>query len=137
VIMMRCIALTGISNHVISDLKNRLLRTIEIRSPHNFAGVLHVDIGDPVFLSSTSPNDITAGTTGLVARVQRRDISIHRVVQSNDVFYEEREAMMARVQLVAECSGRVQRIIESELGSALVVDVEDCGQLKSGKALIY
>jgi len=47
------------------------------------------------------------------------------VVQSNDFFYEEREAMMARVQLVAECSGRVQRIIESELGSALVADVEE------------
>jgi len=109
--MMRCIALTGMSNHVINDLKNRLLRTIEIRSPHNFAGVLHLDVGDPVFVSSTSPNDITAGTTGLVARLGRRDISIHRVVQSN--------------QLVAECSGRVQRIIESELGSALVVDVEE------------
>jgi hypothetical protein len=40
------------------------------------------------------------------------------VVQSNDFFYEELEAMMARVQLVAEGSGRVQRIIQSELGSA-------------------
>ena len=124
-IMMRCIALTGISNHAINDLKNRLLRTIEIRSPHNFVGVLHIDVGDPVLLSTTSPNDITIGTTGLVARLQRCDISIHRVVQSNDLFYEEREAMMARVQLVAECNGRVQRIIQSELGSALVVDVEE------------
>jgi len=106
-------------------LKSRLLLTIEIRSPHNFAGVLHIDVGDPVFLSSTSPNDITAGTTGLVARLQRRDISIHRVVQSNDFLYEEREAMMARIQLVAEGSGRVQRILQSELGSAMVVDVEE------------
>jgi len=125
VIMMRCIALTGISNHVINDLKNRLLRTIEIRSPHNFFGILQVDIGDPVFISSTSPSDITTGTTGLIARVQRRDISVHRVVQSNDFFYEEREAMVARVQLVAEGSGRVQRVIQSELGSATVVDAEE------------
>jgi len=123
--MMRCVALTGISNHVIGDLKNRLLRTIEIRSPHNFAGVLNINVGDPVFLSSTSTNDITAGTTGLVARLQRCDISIHRMVQSNDFVYEEREAMMARVQLVGGCSGRVQRIIQSELGSAMVVDVEE------------
>ncbi|MEA1894587.1 MAG: DUF473 domain-containing protein [Euryarchaeota archaeon] len=123
--MMRCIALTGISNHVINDLKSRLLRTIEIRSPHNFSSVLHIDVGDLVFVTSTSPNDVTAGTTGLIARLQRRDISIHRVVQSNDFLHEEREAMMARVQLVAEGSGRVQRIIQSELGSALVADVED------------
>jgi hypothetical protein len=49
---------------------------------------------------------IAAGTTGLVARVQRCDISIRRVGRGNDFFYEEREAMMARAQLVAGSSGR-------------------------------
>ncbi|MEA1944903.1 MAG: DUF473 domain-containing protein [Euryarchaeota archaeon] len=122
---MKYIALTGISNHVMQDLKNRLLRTIEIRSPHNFFAILGVDIGDSIFLSPTSSNDVTTGTTGIIARVQRREISMHRVVQNNDFFYEEREAMMARIQLVAEGAGRVRRIIRSELGSAMVVDVEE------------
>ena len=110
---------------MMQDLKNRLLRTIEIRSPHNFVAILGVDVGDSVFLSQTSSSDVTTGTTGIIARVQRREISMHRVVQNNNFFYEEREAMMARIQLVAEGAGRVRRIVCSELGSAMVVDVEE------------
>ncbi len=121
--MMDCIALTGISNHVMRDLENRAFLTIEIRSPQNFFAILNVDVGDPVFLSQASRNDVSAGTTGLISRVQRRDISMHKIVQSNDLFYEERETMLARIQLVAEDIGRVQRIVRSELGSAMVVAV--------------
>ena len=123
-IMMDCIALTGISNYVMRDLENRVLLTIEIRSPQNFFAILNVDVGDPIFLSQTSRNDVSAGTTGIISRVQRRDISMHKIVQSNDLFYEERETMLARIQLVAEGIGRVQRIVRSELGGAMVVAVD-------------
>jgi|LGOV01.1.fsa_nt_gb hypothetical protein len=122
--MMDCIALTGISNYVMRDLENRVLLTIEIRSPQNFFAILNVDVGDPIFLSQTSRNDVSAGTTGIISRVQRRDISMHKIVQSNDLFYEERETMLARIQLVAEGIGRVQRIVRSELGGAMVVAVD-------------
>ncbi len=122
--MMDCIALTGISNHVMRDLENRVLLTIEIRSPQNFFAILNVGVGDPIFLSQTSRNDVSAGTTGIISRVQRRDISMHKIVQSNDLFYEERETMLARIQLVAEGIGRVQRIVRSELGGAMVVAVD-------------
>jgi len=124
VIMMDCIALTGISNYVMRDLANRVLLTIEIRSPQNFFAILNVDVGDPIFLSQTSRNDVSAGTTGIISRVQRRDISMHKIVQSNDLFYEERETMLARIQLVAEGIGRVRRIVRSELGGAMVVAVD-------------
>ncbi len=122
--MMDCIALTGISNYVMRDLANRVLLTIEIRSPQNFFAILNVDVGDPIFLSQTSRNDVSAGTTGIISRVQRRDISMHKIVQSNDLFYEERETMLARIQLVAEGIGRVRRIVRSELGGAMVVAVD-------------
>ncbi|KAF5411204.1 MAG: DUF473 domain-containing protein [Euryarchaeota archaeon] len=121
--MMDCITLTGISNHVMRDLENRVLLTIEIRSPQNFFAILNVNVSDPIFLSQTSRNDVSAGTTGIISRVQRRDISMHKIVQSNDLFYEERETMLARIQLVAEGIGRVQRIVRSELGGAMVVAV--------------
>ena len=122
--MMDCIALTGISNYVMRDLANRVLLTIEIRSPQNFFAILNVDVGDPIFLSQTSRNDVSAGTTGIISRVQRRDISMHKIVRSNDLFYEERETMLARIQLVAEGIGRVRRIVRSELGGAMVVAVD-------------
>jgi len=121
--MMDCITLTGISNHVMRDLENRVLLTIEIRSPQNFFAILNVNVGNLIFLSQTSRNDVSAGTTGIISRVQRRDISMHKIVQSNDLFYEEQETMLARIQLVAEGIGRVQRIVRSELGGAMVVAV--------------
>ncbi len=122
---MKCIVLSGLSNNAMRDLENRVLRTIEIRSPHNFVSVLHINVGDPVFLSSTSHDDVTTGTTGIIARVQQLDISMHRVVQGSDFFYEERETQMARIQLVTEGVGRVRSILHSQLGGAMVADVEE------------
>lgn len=122
---MKCVVLSGLSNNAMRDLGNHVLRTIEIRSPHNFVSVLHINVGDPVFLSSTSHDDVTIGTTGIIARVQQLDISMHRVVQGNDLFYEERETQMARIQLVTEGVGRVRSILHSKLGGAMVADVEE------------
>ncbi len=122
---MKCVVLSGMSNNTMRDLENRMLRTIEIRSPHNFVSVLHITVGDPVFVSSTSHSDITTGTTGVIARVQQLDIIMHSVVQGNDLFYEERETQMARIQLIAEGAGRVRTVLHSELGGAMVADVEE------------
>lgn len=88
---MKCVVLSGMSHNAMRDLENRILRTIEIRSPHNFVSVLHVTVGDPVFVSPTNQSDITTGTTGVIARVQQIDIIMHSVIQGNDLFYEERE----------------------------------------------
>jgi hypothetical protein len=57
--------------------------------------------------------------------VRQLDIIMHSVVQGNDLFYEERETQMARIQLIAEGAGRVQTVLHSELGGAMVADVEE------------
>jgi len=122
---MKCVVLSGLSNNAMRDLENHILRTIEIRSPHNFVSVLHSNVGDPVFMTSTSHSDITTGTTGVIARVQQINIAMHRVVQENDLFYEERETQMVRIQLIAEGAGRVRNVLQSELGGVMVADVEE------------
>lgn len=122
---MKCVVLSGMSNNTMRDLGDHILRTIEIRSPHNFVSVLNITVGDPVFVSSTNHSDITTGTTGVIARVRQLDIIMHSVVQGNDLFYEERETQMARIQLIAEGAGRVQTVLHSELGGAMVADVEE------------
>ncbi len=122
---MKCVVLSGLSNDAMRDLENHILRTIEIRSPHNFVSVLHSNVGDPIFMSSTSHSDITIGTTGVIARVQQINIVMHKVVQGNDLFYEERETQMVRIQLIAEGAGRVRNVLHSELGGVMVADVEE------------
>src|SRR5512145_3574293 len=89
--LMEYIALTGIADSVIEILKKHDLRTLEIRNPQNFSGVLGLNAGDSVLLTSASLQDITDGTQGLIARVVQKQISVHSFVSSNELYIEERE----------------------------------------------
>ncbi|AKB52890.1 hypothetical protein MSBRW_3637 [Methanosarcina barkeri str. Wiesmoor] len=122
---MEYIALTGIADSLIEILKKHHLRTLEIRSPQNFVGVLGLNAGDNVLLTSTSLQDLTNGTQGLVAKVVKKQISVHSIVSSNDFYIEEREAMSARIQLQCRCMARVRNVISNELGKPVRVDARE------------
>ena len=126
--MMEYIALTGISENVMKELKNHVLRTIEIRSPQNFFAALKINAGDYVFLTHTSAQDVTGGTIGVLARVLKHQISTHRVLQSNEMFYEEREMTMARIQLEPKYITRISKVICSEIGEVarVILDESSC-----------
>jgi hypothetical protein len=122
---MEYIALTGIADSLIEILKKRHLRTLEIRSPQNFVGVLELNAGGSVLLTSTSLQDLTDGTPGLIAKVVQKQVSVHSIVSSNDLYVEEREAMSARIQLECRCMARVKSVISNELGEPVRVDVRE------------
>ncbi|PAV10474.1 hypothetical protein ASJ81_13515 [Methanosarcina spelaei] len=122
---MEYIALTGIADSLIEVLKKHHLRTLEIRSPHNFVGVLGLNVGDNVLLTSTSLQDLMDGTQGLIAKVVQKQISVHSIVSSNDFYVEEREAVSARIQLQCRCMARVRNVISSELGKPIRVDARE------------
>jgi uncharacterized protein len=122
---MEYIALTGIADSLIEVLKKHNLRTLEIRSPQNFVGVLGLNAGDSVLLTSTSLQDLTDGTQGLIAKVVQKQISVHSAVSSNELYIEEREAMSARIQLECRCMARVRNVISNELGKPVKVDARE------------
>jgi hypothetical protein len=122
---MRTVALTGISDKVLLDLRTNRLRTLEIRSPHNFLSILDVKAGDTVFLTPTSTEDVKPGTIGIVTRIRGRQIATHRMVQKTEELYEEREVQTARVQLEMRGLGRVRRVEGCALGEATVVEVDE------------
>jgi hypothetical protein len=122
---MRHILLSGISHHVLSDLEHEKIKTIEIRSPHNFLSVLETDVGDVIFLTSTSREDVRPGTTGVVAKILEKQIAMHRVIRRIEMFYEEDEVQMARLQLVLKGHARVRRAECCELGESTVVDADE------------
>lgn len=110
---------------MIEVLKNHTIRTIEIRNPLNFFGVLGLNVGDYVLLTSTSFHDLTDGTPGLIVKVLQRQISTHSVISANEFYIEEREAASARIQLEYKCVARVRNIISKELGKPIVVDARE------------
>lgn len=122
---MEYIALTGIADSLIEVLKKHHLRTLEIRSPQNFVGVLGLNAGDSVLLTSTTLQDLTDGTPGLIAKVVQKQISVHSIVSSNELYIEEREAMSARIQLECRCMARVKSVISNELGKPVTVDARE------------
>lgn len=121
---MQYIALTGILPHVLKELQENYIRTIEIRSPHNFVSVNAMDVGDLIFLTKTSYSDITGGTFGIIARVTQRQIAIHRIMQRTDEISEECETFAARLQLELQGLGRVRKIEKIVVGRPIVVDAD-------------
>lgn len=120
---MEYIALTGIAESVIETLKNNNLRTLELRSPHNFVSVLEINTGDLVLITSSRLQDLSNGTMGLVARVVQKQISTHSLIMANDLYVEERETTTASVQLKCKCMARVRDVVSNEIGKPVLVDV--------------
>ncbi len=119
------VALTGIARHVIKELLAARVRTIEIRSPNNFFALLNIKPGERIFLTDSSAPDVVLGTNGIIADVRGIQIITHRVIQSSEDYYEEREAQAARAQLQLIAIGRVRRVAASERGIPLMLDVDE------------
>lgn len=122
---MRHILLSGISHQVLKELEQNKVKTIEIRSPHNFLSALETDAGDVIFLTSTTQEDVRPGTTGIIAKIREKQISMHRVVARNNEFHEEAEFQLARLQLEIKGHGRVRRAECCALGEATVVEADE------------
>jgi hypothetical protein len=123
--MSEYVALTGISDHVISELKQNRLLTIEIRSPHNFFAAMDLKSGDLIFLTRTSPDDLTGGNTGIIARLVKNQLSTYRVMQSGEMYYEEREMTTLRLQLDPRCIARVRKVLNNRIGTISKVEAEE------------
>jgi hypothetical protein len=122
---MEYIALTGISERVISELRQNRLLTIEIRSPHNFLAALRMNVGDMLFLTHTSPEDLIGGSMGIITKLVRHQVTTHRVMQSNEAYYEERETTCLRLQLDPKCIARTRKVLNNTIGEVTKVDAEE------------
>lgn len=118
------VALTGIARHVMKELLAARVRTVEIRSPNNFVALLNAKPGDKIFLTESSAPDILLGTNGLIANILGIQMITHRVIQSSEDYYEERESQAARVQLQLAGVGRVRRVASFEMGEPLELEVD-------------
>ena len=128
---MQYIAITGISSQVLKELQDNRVRTIEIRSPHNFFSAHATNPGDKIFLTKSGYDDINTGTIGLLARIKGRQVSMHRILHKSDEIFEESETFAARLQLELEGIGRVRKVEETTLGKPLVVDADKVTYLEA------
>lgn len=123
---MRHLALTGISKDRIDDLVRKRVRTFELRSAHNISIVFEARVGDEIFVTDASRHDLSVGTTGVLARVRDKTISMQKVSHRIGDFYEEREVMAARIQLeLREHTCRLRAIEDEGPGKLVTVDTAE------------
>lgn len=122
---MKYIVLSGISMMALRNLEQNKIKTIEIRSPHNFVSALEVTAGDVVFLTTTSMEDVGLGTTGLFGKILEKQVSMHRIIHQTDELFEEAEVQMARLKLEMKGHARVRRSVCCTMGEAIVVEADE------------
>jgi len=129
-ILMKYIALTGIASQVLKELQDNHIRTLEIRSPHNFYSVHGSDVGDFILLTRISYNDVKAGTIGMIARIRSKQVAIHHLMQITEDVFEECETFSTRLQLELKGVGRVRKVEENALGKPFIVEADEVRYLE-------
>jgi len=120
---MRCFVLTGISKFVLDDLMRRHIKTLELRSAHNIATALRVEVGDLVFLTSAKIFDVDRGTFGLIAEVTGKEIYSHSLMFSTPTMIQESEMTVVRLKLDVKRLGRVLRIYNAGILDTTIAEV--------------
>ena len=107
------------------NLEQNKVKTIEIRSPHNFLSAIETQAGDIIFLTTTSMEDVGVGTKGYIAKILEKQVSMHRIIHQTDELFEEAEVQMARLKLEMKGHARVRRSISLAMGEPIIVDADE------------
>lgn len=120
---MRCYVLSGIAKGIIEEIVRRNIRTIELRSAHNVATALRVNLGDCVFLTYSRTSDLERGVGGVIAEVSEKEVIHQSVFYSSPHYIEESEMAVVRIKLNPKGLGRIIQIRTGNLLEAIEAEV--------------
>ncbi|HDD36419.1 MAG TPA: DUF473 domain-containing protein [Archaeoglobus veneficus] len=107
---MKCYVLTGISRKTIDEIVRRYIRTIELRSAHNVATALRVELGNCVFLTPAKLSDLGRGCIGIISEVTGKEVQSHSVFFATTRYFEENEMTVVRLKLEPKGLGRIVKV---------------------------
>lgn len=120
---MRCYVLSGMAKGVIEDILSGNLKTIELRSAHNVATALRVNLGDCVFLTYSKTSDLARGVSGIIAEVSGKEVIRQSLFYSSPHYIEESEMAVVRLRLNPKGIGRIIQIKRGDLLEAIEAEV--------------
>ncbi len=120
---MRCYVLSGMAKGIIEDIMRGNVRTIELRSAHNIATALRVNLGDCVFLTYSKTSDLTRGVSGIIAEVAGKEVVRQSLFYSSPHYIEESEMAVVRLRLNPRGVGRIIQIKSGELLEPIEAEV--------------
>jgi hypothetical protein len=104
---MRCYVLCGISRPVLDEIVRRNIRTIELRSAHNIATAMKVELGDCIFLTPSKTHDLGRGVGGVIAEVSGKEVLHQSIFYSSPQYIEESEMAVVRLRVTPRGVGRI------------------------------
>lgn len=120
---MRCYVLSGMAKGIIEDILAGNLKTIELRSAHNVATALRVNLGECVFLTYSKTSDLTRGVSGIIAEVGGKEVIRQSLFYSSPHYIEESEMAVVRLRLNPRGVGRIIQIKRGDLLDAIEAEV--------------
>lgn len=120
---MRCYVLSGIARGIIEDIVRRNIRTIELRSAHNVATALKLNLGDCVFLTYSRIRDLERGVGGIIAEVSGKEVVQQSLFYSSPHYIEESEMVVVRLKLNPRGVGRIIQIKTGDPLEAIEAEV--------------
>jgi len=121
--MRRCYVLTGISRTILEDIVKRHIRTVKLRSAHNVATAMRVEVGGCVFLTSSKLYDIDRGSVGIIAEVNGKEVLSHSIVFASDKHIEECEMTVVRLRMTPKGVGRVISVYKAGILDSVEADI--------------
>lgn len=120
---MRCYVFSGIAKGVLEDIIRRNVRTIELRSAHNVATALRVNLGDCVFLTYSKTRDLDRGVSGVIAEVSGKEIAHQSLFYASPHYVEESEMAVVRLRINPKGVGRIIQIKIRDILDAIEAEV--------------
>ncbi len=120
---MKCYVFSGIAKGVLEDIVRRNVRTIELRSAHNVATALRVNLGDCVFLTYSKMSDLERGVSGIIAEVNGKEVVHQSLFYSSPHYIEESEMAVVRLRLNPKGIGRIVQIRAGDILEAIEAEV--------------
>ncbi len=107
---MKCYVLTGISRPIIEEIMRRNIRTIDLRSAHNVATAMKVNVGDLVFLTPARMHDLDRGVSGLIAEVTGKEVMSQSLFYASPHHIVEHEMSVVRLRVKPKGLGRIIKV---------------------------
>ena len=96
---------------------------MELTSAHNVITLTGVKAGDHVFMTSLDMEDLSPGDPGILVEVISLAITMKRSIEfTNPLFFEERERMLARMQVRYCGTSLVKQVETRKLASPITIE---------------
>ncbi|AIY89591.1 DUF473 domain-containing protein [Geoglobus acetivorans] len=120
---MRCYVISGISRYTIEEVLKGNLRTLELRNVVNISSALNAGIGECVFITTAKNVDLSRGVTGIIAEVERKELTTHTMYYSRNDYFEECEMTAVRLKIRPRGVGRIIQVFRKDILSPVEAEV--------------